>query len=487
MSKSLYEEAIADAKRLREVAEQNAKNAIIEAVTPRIREFIDKQIVNETTDEQINAEDFVADAVGIKAETTVQVDEEVVLDETALKSLARLFTPKADNVVKSAKDDFQQAFDQLSETEKKNLLNLINEKDETTHTVSEIQEKTMTDETLYEIDLDELKQEIAAAAATSPVSAAKKSAPPAPGMKPAVKKPVAPAFGTKKPVAAMDEASEDEALNEDTLEIDLGDVELPEDFMPTVRVVRPDEEEGTEADFESDEMAPEMDDEMPAEDEAAAAEDESALEDEGAPMEEVYEIDEDTLRLELARLREARAKKEKLLVSKKNLKSQPHVKAAAKAFGDGELEEVDEVEINALDTAKKHKLKKLEEARANRALQTQLNEYRSAVNTLREQMTDLNLFNAKLLYVNKMLQTKDLTPKQQKVVIEAIDGAKTLREVKMLYKSLTETLVGGNTSSLNESATRFAAGGSSRATGSATARTNEGGEVDRWARLAGLK
>ena len=34
MSKSLYDEAIAEAKVLRAAAEQNAKNAIIEAVTP---------------------------------------------------------------------------------------------------------------------------------------------------------------------------------------------------------------------------------------------------------------------------------------------------------------------------------------------------------------------------------------------------------------------------------------------------------------------
>ena len=37
MSKNLYQEAIAEAKLLRDMAEQNAKNKIIEAVTPRIR------------------------------------------------------------------------------------------------------------------------------------------------------------------------------------------------------------------------------------------------------------------------------------------------------------------------------------------------------------------------------------------------------------------------------------------------------------------
>ena len=41
MSSSLFEEAIADAKKIREVAEENAKKAVLEAVTPKIREFID--------------------------------------------------------------------------------------------------------------------------------------------------------------------------------------------------------------------------------------------------------------------------------------------------------------------------------------------------------------------------------------------------------------------------------------------------------------
>ena len=44
MSTNIYEQAIAEAKKLREVAEQNAKNAIIEAITPRVRELIDKEL-----------------------------------------------------------------------------------------------------------------------------------------------------------------------------------------------------------------------------------------------------------------------------------------------------------------------------------------------------------------------------------------------------------------------------------------------------------
>lgn len=485
MSKTLYDEAIADAKRLREVAELNAKNAIVEAVTPRIREFIDKQLVGDVT-RPINAEKFLVDALN---ENVDDIDEEVVLDEAALKSLVTLFTPKQSAV---AKDEFQQAFDQLSETEKRKLLNLINEEEEEEDTVKSApaQEKRM-EEKLYEIDLDDLRKEIAAA--TSPGKAGA-------GIKPKFgAMPQKPGVATKKqaprpaPMTSLAEDMFDEneldeeemdyldALNEAILELDLGDLEIPEDFMPTVRVVPEDEEDqmlmGDEAEGMEDDMGADMD-----ADDAEMPEEEPP-----APVAETFYVDENMLRRELLRLRETRKQKEDKLLPKKSLRSAAHVKAAAKAFGNASIEEIDEVEINALDNARKHKLKNLKESRDNRVLETQLNEYRSAVETLREQMTDMNLFNAKLLYVNKMLQSKELTPKQQKVVIEAIDGAGTLREVKMLYKSLTESLMGGNGASLNESASRFNAGGSSRATSSSSTRISESTEVDRWATLAGLK
>ena len=486
MSKTLYDEAIADAKRLREVAELNAKNAIVEAVTPRIREFIDSQLVGDPT-KAVTAEKFLVDALNEGA-TDDSGEDDVVLDEAALKSLVSLFTPKQTT---QAKDSFQEAFDQLSEDEKKKLLNLISEEktdadlDENEEESAPAQEKKM-DESLYEIDLNELKKELAAVASPGkPAAGVKPSKAPMPARAGGMKKSPAPAmedmFELDEELYEMDMDSDlDEEymdeLNEAKLEVDLGDLELPEDFMPSVRVVPEEEEEDMLAADDSD-----MGDMVPDAEEAPA--DEAPP----APVAETFYVDENMLRSELFRLREARKQKEDKLLNKKSLKSASHVKAAAKAFGDGELEEVDEVEINALDNAKKHKLKKLKEARDNRALVTQLNEYRSAVETLREQMTDMNLFNAKLLYVNKMLQSKDLTPKQQKVVIEAIDGAKTLREVKMLFKSLTESLTGGNGATLNETATRFNAGGSSRATSSAAARTGETAEVDRWAMLAGLK
>ena len=118
----------------------------------------------------------------------------------------------------------------------------------------------------------------------------------------------------------------------------------------------------------------------------------------------------------------------------------------------------------------------------NRSQGEKLNKYRSAVKTLREQLEDLNLFNAKLLYVNKLLQNKTLSESQKKSVVKALDEAKNIGETKALYKSLTESL-SSTKGNLNES-TRF--GSSSRVTTSASGKKAVG-DLDRWQLLAGLK
>ena len=51
MGQNLYQDAIAEARQLREMAEQNAKNVIIDAVTPRIRKLIEQQLVEGGADE----------------------------------------------------------------------------------------------------------------------------------------------------------------------------------------------------------------------------------------------------------------------------------------------------------------------------------------------------------------------------------------------------------------------------------------------------
>lgn len=263
-------------------------------------------------------------------------------------------------------------------------------------------------------------------------------------------------------------AYDDEDLEEAVLKL-IGTAEEKEAFEKLgLSGIEFEEEAGEEGEIEvgeEEEASPEEGAEAPAEEEEAV------------PVKEtVYEIDENMLRRELARLREAKSKKPKGTSEKSH-------KAAAAAFGGGTVEgDVLDTEVNELDTVKK---KMMKEARENRALKQQLNDYRGAVETLREQLSDLNLFNAKLLYVNKILQNKDVAPNQRRAIIEALDGASNLREAKLLYESLS-TSISSKNESLNESV-KHTAGLASRPVTSSAARMSGAGEVDRWAILAGLK
>ena len=128
---------------------------------------------------------------------------------------------------------------------------------------------------------------------------------------------------------------------------------------------------------------------------------------------------------------------------------------------------------------------KITESRAKRAV---LAERKKAAAAKRE-LKESNLFNAKLLYVNKLMQQHVLNKKQQRAIVEALDNAKTLREAKLLFEGLSDSLSkakrkSGN--SLNES--RVISGRSSTATrSSAPATTQMSSDLSRWQKLAGIK
>ncbi|NCX46497.1 MAG: hypothetical protein EBW85_05515 [Burkholderiaceae bacterium] len=110
--------------------------------------------------------------------------------------------------------------------------------------------------------------------------------------------------------------------------------------------------------------------------------------------------------------------------------------------------------------------------------------------TLREKLAEMNLFNAKLLFTNKLLQNESLTKRQKAEVIERLDEAQNVREAKLVYESLVKALQGGSTGRVvSEGTSRGVIGSSSRPARPAatTATINEGFEAERWAKLAGLK
>jgi len=104
--------------------------------------------------------------------------------------------------------------------------------------------------------------------------------------------------------------------------------------------------------------------------------------------------------------------------------------------------------------------------------------------SLRKKLAETNLFNMKLMYTNKLLQNESLTRRQKAEVIERLDEARSDREVRLVYESLVKTLAGTSSRSINESRVL---GSSSSPTRPASTSLNEGYEVDRWAKLAGIK
>lgn len=201
----------------------------------------------------------------------------------------------------------------------------------------------------------------------------------------------------------------------------------------------------------------------------------------------MLEIDENMLRREISKMRRIR---------------EGEAKDMASHFGGGSLDkemfvDVDDSDLNVhADHLGREDvpMPKLESAfrnaaRKNRMLESKMKDYKKALHGMKNQLSEMNLFNAKLLYANKLMQNRDLSIKQQRNIVESLDEAKTLGEAKILFESLSKSLVksaprSGNT--MNESASRSVIGGSSRPVSSAQP-MNESVALDRWATLAGIK
>jgi len=462
MSK-LFEEAIAEAKQLRELAEQNAKNAIVEAVTPRIREFIEEQLLTEdrlpidqvdeiqfvSSDDHLSAHeetDVLEDVVneimaemddadeheellGEDEELLVDDDESITigeeanesydLDEDAMQILSKMLNERADLTPAEQKlksivlsmHTLKTQLPSMNETQRAEVQTIISQVKN--HLLTN--EGKMLENDMVEVDLNE-------------------------------EAPVEVNDLKMEDVTDADETVE-EALNELRLLLDLGEPDEEGAFdMDKLSVVDADADAADadaadeELDFELEVDAP-LDAEPELEGEILDGDDDEEL-----------EINEESL---VAALREMKA-----------ARTAPVIQDTNKINGSAQIA----------------------------TLNGQVAEYAKVIESLREQLTEMNLFNAKLLYVNKLVQDKNVTSEQRRGIVESLDGAKTLREVKLLYKGLTKSLKATSStkkSQVSESTARRSIGASSRPVGTKSTQKTLNESTDstsnRWATLAGLK
>jgi hypothetical protein len=121
-------------------------------------------------------------------------------------------------------------------------------------------------------------------------------------------------------------------------------------------------------------------------------------------------------------------------------------------------------------------------------LEAELGEAYSTIKELRKTINEVNLLNAKLLYTNKLFRSYNLTTEQKMKVVENLDRTGSVREVKLVYATLAESM--NFTGTERKSKKSITEGFASKSTVSTAPKkeiiTEANQMADRFKKLAGL-
>lgn len=534
-SKTLYDEAIADVKKLKALAETQARDLVLQKVEPRIKQLVEQQLFQESDEdeEEVDEASVTANVAGYNAplgadpkkdrkleEEDEPVDEQYEVAEGTESTLAQL----ADFARPITDDRFVAEVYRLQDD-----VNDFVTADKATKLsegfVSQLDSMISKLEDMYAY----LKESYAGKDGDSLEGKLEKS------------------YGLANAVKESTMKMRD-LLNEETLTMKVNG--LPDDVDldgVTVDIVA---DEGDEAEAGAGDMgAPDMG----GMDAAAAPPGPPQMESDGLDeSDEMLEISDDELKTELARLgslREGDATPpptkgrgvEKGIDAFGDADSEGHLgpkghepdgldgmtEADEDEDEDKDLDEVQGVQMESVRRRLTRAAKRLSESKGtdkedfaramyrsairayraarasltegavknktsalaakNVATSKELVEANGKVGKLTKQLVESNLLNAKLIHANKLLRLEGLTKAQQAMVIDRLDEAQNLREVRLISESLLKVFAGSK-DSINESARR-PSGSASRPSqsGAASQTLNEGLETARWATLAGIK
>jgi hypothetical protein len=319
-NRKFYNDAIAEAKAIRETALANAKLALEEAFTPQIQSMLEKRLQQE--EDELDEE--------------VELDEAMSKDEMdEAKHKDEMDEAKKDEMDEAKKDEMDEAKDEVEEAKKEEDMKEAMSKE------NDMDEDMYEEGSIEEIDLDELLAELEAAEE----GYSKKGEMGETAVKEAPK---------SKEDAAMMEAEAEDEVGEITVD------ELKDIIRDILSDVLGGDMEGEKEDMEMD------------------------IDGDG-DMDMAMDINAD---------------------------------------GDIEMDELDEKKYG----------KEMDEVKAD------LNEAISVINTLKSELNEVNLLNAKLLYVNKLFRTKTLTEAQKVKVINSFDRAESVKEVKNIFETIKDAL-----------------------------------------------
>jgi hypothetical protein len=209
----------------------------------------------------------------------------------------------------------------------------------------------------------------------------------------------------------------DDELEEDELDVDAVEtVEEPvADEVPTDEMYSEEEEETTEeGTYEGEE--------------------EEVVETE---EDDVYEEgEEDDLELESI-IRELEAEEDE--VTEEEEEEHPVTEEAEEETVEEEEEEMDLEEI--IRSLSENDEEEEEVVEGEEDLEHELEEAYNTIKSLKSTINEVNLLNSKLLFSNKLFRMHGLSESQKMNVIETFDRASSVREVKLVYTTLAESLV----------------------------------------------
>jgi hypothetical protein len=157
---------------------------------------------------------------------------------------------------------------------------------------------------------------------------------------------------------------------------------------------------------------------------------------------------------------------------------------------EGEEEEIDEIdleellaELDALGEGDDENEGMYEAKKKKEDDKDDMKEAIDTIEALRNELNEVNLLNAKLLYVNKVFKAKNLNESQKLKVIAQFDKATTAKEAKAIFESMNNAIAKSKKSTIKESL-----GFASKAAGVAPKKqiveVNE--TMSRWQMLAGI-
>jgi len=108
------------------------------------------------------------------------------------------------------------------------------------------------------------------------------------------------------------------------------------------------------------------------------------------------------------------------------------------------------------------------------------------IETLKSELNEVNILNSKLLYVNKIFKSNNLSESQKVNIIAAFDKAETVKEVKLVFETVSDNIVDVKKGNVSEAKIK---GMASKATGTTASKPEEivlSEAAQRMQKLAGI-